>query len=169
MAPRSTRTSSIADLIADAVRAAFPVASRAARTTSPRSTKAKGGRAARSGKRAAAAVSATPVATAAVTNPQSPSGPSTPAAAAGAEAPGESKAASTLAAQRAAEKELLDRVRADLQAAYEGVPVSPERIAFRLKVDRDLVDAALMYLVRRKEARSKWVKGRPAYTPAFPH
>lgn len=166
MAQRQKKTQTIAGLIADAVKAHFASAPRgpraAARPTREVARRKPASRPARSPGRASSA-------------PSTSAAASAPAAAPAAAAPsaGEASAAptsaSSLAAQRAAEKELLDRVRADLQAAYEGAPVSPERIAFRLKEDRDLVDAALTYLVRRKEARAKWVKGRPAYTPAFPH
>ena len=60
---------------------------------------------------------------------------------------------------------VVDLVRTDLQAAYEGIPVPPERIAFRIKQDRDLVDAALTYLVSRREARVSRMRGKAGYVP----
>lgn len=60
---------------------------------------------------------------------------------------------------------IVDLVRTDLQAAYEGIPVPPERIAFRIKQDRDLVDAALTYLVSRREARVSRMRGKSGYVP----
>jgi hypothetical protein len=61
--------------------------------------------------------------------------------------------------------DLFDRVRTDLLAAYEGQPVTPDRLAFRLKLDRELVDAALMVLVRQRQAKPMRVHGRTAYVP----
>src|SRR5437773_1266535 len=63
-----------------------------------------------------------------------------PAPAAAAQ-PGSAPAASP--SPRASQNDIIERVRADLQSAYDGRPVSPDRLAFRLKSDRDLVDAAL--------------------------
>jgi len=63
--------------------------------------------------------------------------------------------------------ELVEKVRAELHAAFDGRPVTPDRLAFRLKSDRDLVDAALTLLVTRKEAWARHVRGRPAYVPAI--
>lgn len=60
---------------------------------------------------------------------------------------------------------IVDLVRTDLHAAYEGIPVPPERIAFRIKQDRDLVDAALTYLVSRREARVSRMRGKAGYVP----
>jgi hypothetical protein len=69
------------------------------------------------------------------------------------------------AAKRPSTNDLLDRVRADLHDAYDGRPVSPDRLAFRLKLDRDLVDAALTLLVRKREARLTKQRGRISYLP----
>ena len=62
-------------------------------------------------------------------------------------------------------EDIVDRVRAELQLAYDGRPVTPDRLAFRLKADRVLVDAALTYLVSRKEARMMGARGKVAYVP----
>lgn len=162
MSPRPRKASTIADIIADAVRAQLAAASAA---PSPRRSGATR-RAARSSDAATSASSdASASAPAAAPSPVA-------ADAAGSGEGGASRPADggmSLAAKRAADRALIERVREDLKAAYEGAPVSPDRIAFRLKEDRDLVDAALTLLVTRKEARAKWLKGRVAYTPAFPH
>ena len=52
-----------------------------------------------------------------------------------------------------------------LQATGSSATVTPDRIAFFVKADRDLVDATLAYLVSRKEAWAKFSRGRTAYVP----
>ena len=176
MSPRPRQPSTIADIIAAAVKAQLGGAAeegggrRRARRVSTQPT-SRGGRPA-SGRSSQAGV-APPTTNGAEAAPADAAGaPLAPAepgsSGTGAEAR-PNDGAMSLAARRAAERELIERVREDLKAAYEGQPVSPDRIAFRLKVDRVLVDAALTLLVNRKEARAKWIKGRVAYTPAFPH
>ena len=81
--------------------------------------------------------------------------------------PPASGSASSQAARSRSSTELIDRVRADLHDAFDGRPVTPDRIAYRLKTDRDLVDAALTYLVTRREARMKGTRGKIAYLPVF--
>lgn len=69
------------------------------------------------------------------------------------------------ATAKASTDDLVDRVRAELAAAYDGRPVTPDRLAFRLQSDRDLIDAALTYLVTRREARPMGGRGKIAYVP----
>ena len=178
MSPRPRSSTPIADLIAEAVRSALaaqrrgqgqgqgpgapPPAARRGRTpaTSIPAAAASQAAALHGGAGSSGAVASAGRAPAQA-SPGAPAG-AAPAASAVAQVP------SAAAVARAAQNELLDRVRADLKAAFDGRPVSPDRLAFRLKVDRDLVDAALTYLVTRKEARAKWIRGRVAYTPALP-
>jgi hypothetical protein len=60
---------------------------------------------------------------------------------------------------------LIASVRSQLSAAFFGRPVTAERLALLLRQDPVLVDAALVYLVGRKEVWARNVKGKPAYVP----
>ena len=72
------------------------------------------------------------------------------------------------AASHGTSSDNVDRVRKEFALAYEGQPVSADRLAFRMKADRVLVDAALTYLVTRKEARMTAVRGKVGYMPLRP-
>jgi hypothetical protein len=155
--PRGKPPQSISEIIAVAVReflaeqaAAQPVVARAPSSEQAAAPTGAAGSVVEA--HPAEAPAATPEAATAVPAPPPP-GPPAPSAA---------------AAARRESQELIERVRAELAAAYDGRPVSPSRIAYRLQTDPTVVDATLTYLVTRREAKLKWNKGKAGYVPVRP-